>query len=61
MDGVREEAFDEEPRPKRLITLDAREGRSGSPRMGAVVGMGDPGVTPTAVRVGGTEGVDGAL
>lgn len=41
------------------MTLEAREGGSGSPRIGAEVGIGEPGATPTAVRVEVDEG-DGA-
>lgn len=44
-----------------MITLDAREGGIGSPRIGAVVGIGEPGVTPTAVRVDGAIGAGDAL
>jgi hypothetical protein len=50
-DGWRDGAA--EPSPRRLTTLDTREGFSGSPRIGAEVGMGEPGVTATAVRVDG--------
>ncbi len=59
-DGCREGEADAEPRRSRLMTLDAREGRSGSPRIGADSGIGDPG-TPTAVLVGCAAGAEGAL
>ena len=59
-DGRREDGV-EEPRPKRLMTLDVRDGRSTSPRIGAELEMGELGQTATAVRVAGSEGWDGAL
>jgi len=43
------------------MTLDVRDRRSGSPRMGAVVGIGEPGATPMAVRVVVSLGVAGEL
>ena len=50
-EGFREGAA--EPIPRRLTTLDTREGFSGSPRIGADVGIGEPGATATAIRVDG--------
>lgn len=51
-----------EPRPaSKFMTLEVREGACGSPRMGALVGIGDPGATAMVVRVGGTSGIEGEL
>lgn len=48
LEGRRDGALD--PSPRRLMTLDALDGFSGSPRIGADVVMGDPGATATAAR-----------
>lgn len=48
-DGVRLGGLDD-ARPKSEITLDAREGFSGSPRIGAEVDIGDPGGMATSFR-----------
>ena len=49
-DGRRELALDPEPSPRRLTNDDVRDGRSGSPRIGADCEIGDPGSTPMVVR-----------
>jgi hypothetical protein len=49
-DGFLEPGFDPFPSPRRLTNDDARDGRSGSPRIGAEWGMGEPGSTPMVVR-----------
>lgn len=49
-EGLRELALDPLPSPRRLTKEEARDGRSGSPRIGAVCEMGDPGSTPIVVR-----------
>ena len=59
-EGLRELAFDPEPSPRRLTNDDVRDGRSGSPRIGADCEIGDPGSTPMVVRGFWADGV-GAL
>jgi hypothetical protein len=58
-DGCREDEVD--PSPRRLITLDALDGFSGSPRIGAEGVMGEPGVTAMLVRDAGASGTPGEL
>jgi len=52
-EGFLELEADEDARPRRFTMLLVREGGSGSPRIGAVDEIGEPGSTPTDVRVGG--------